>query len=138
MSMLSRQQLSKVFRSAIEASADPAMAAADWLASDIDPARSTVAELLTDPNISLDNLRKAKDVYKTMRILGETSMDRRIAANLYAAAIGAALLYHGERISRQSDDALHRVLESLRTDPKMPQPLRDLARAGLGAVNGSP
>ena len=92
--MLSRQQLSKVFRSAIEASADPAMAAADWLASDIDPARSTVAELLTDPNISLDNLRKAKDVYKTMRILGETSMDRRIAANLYAAAIGAAFADH--------------------------------------------
>ena len=137
MSMLSREQLSKVFRSAIDASADPAMAAADWLASDIDPARPTVAELLTDPNISLDNLRKAKDVYKTMRILGETSMDRRIAANLYAASIGAALLYHGERISRQSNDALHRGLEALQTDKKMPQPLRDLARAGLVAVNGS-
>ncbi len=137
MSMLSRQQLSKVFRSALEASADPAMAAADWLAWDIDSARPTVAELLTDPNISLDNLRKAKDVYKTMRILGETSTDRRIAANLYAAAIGAALLYHGEQISRQSDAALQRGLEALQTDTKMPQPLRDLARAGLGALNGS-
>ncbi len=113
------------------------MATADWLAADIDPARATVAELLTDPTISLDNLRKAKDVYKTMRILGETADDRCVAANLYAASIGAALLFHGERISRQSDSALHRGLESLQMDKKMPQPLRDLARAGLGALNGS-
>ena len=137
MSMLSRQQLSEVFRTAMKSSADPAMATADWLAADIDPARATAAELLTDPTISLDNLRKAKDVYKTMRILGETADDRCVAANLYAASIGAALLFHGERISRQSDSALHRGLESLQSDRKMPQPLRDLARAGLGALNGS-
>ena len=49
MSMVTRQHLSDVLRSAKEISANPAMAAADWLARDIDPQRSSAAELLTDP-----------------------------------------------------------------------------------------
>ncbi len=138
MSMVSRQQLSDVFRSAVEASADPAMAAANWLARDIDPNYQTAVELLTDSTASLETLRKAKDVYKTMRILGESSADRRIAARLYAASIGAALVHHGSRISRQSDSALQRGLQSLQTDMRMPQPLRQLAEAGLIMLAGPP
>jgi len=137
MSMLTRQQLSDVLRSAREVSADPAMAAADWLAHDIDPQRSSAVKLLTDADVSLENLRKAKDVYKTMRILGESSTDRRVAARLYAAAIGAGLVHHGKRISRQSDAALTRALEALRADMDMPQPLRRLAEAGLIMLDGS-
>ena len=91
MSMVSRQQLSDVLRSAVEASLDPAMASANWLARDIDPNYNTAVELLTDSTVSLETLHKAKDVYKTMRILGESSTDRRVAARLYAAAIGAVV-----------------------------------------------
>ncbi len=131
MSMVSRQQLSDVFRSAVEASTDPAMASANWLARDIDPNYNTVVELITDSTVSLETLRKAKDVYKTMRILGESSADRRIAARLYAASIGAALVHHDHRISRQSDSALQRGLHSLQRDMKMPLPIRRLAEAGL-------
>ena len=131
MSMLTRQQLSEVLRSAQEVSADPAMAAADWLARDIDPQYSTAVELLTDTGVSIENLRKAKDVYKTMRILGESSTDRRVAARLYAATIGAGLIHHGKRISRQSDAALTRGLEALQADMEMPEPLRRLAEAAL-------
>ncbi len=138
MSMVSREQLSDVFRSAVEASADPAMASANWLARDIDPKYNTAAELLTDSTVSLETLRKAKDVYKTMRILGESSADRRIAARLYAASIGAALVHHGCRISRQSDSALQRGLQSLQTDMRMSQPLRRLAEAGLIMLAGPP
>ena len=137
MSMVSREHLSDVFRSAVEASADPAMASANWLARDIDPDYNSVVELLTDSAVSLENLRKAKDVYKTMRILGESSADRRIAARLYAASIGAALVHHDHRISRQSDSALRRGLQSLQTDMRMPQPLRRLAEAGLIMLNGT-
>ena len=131
MSMLTRQQLSDVLRSAREVSADPAMAAADWLAHDIDPQRSSAVELLTDADVSIENLRKAKDVYKTMRILGESSNDRRVAARLYAAAIGAGLVHYSERISRQSDAALTRALEALQADMDMPESLRHLAEAAL-------
>jgi hypothetical protein len=77
MSMATRARLSDALRSAVEASVDPAMAAADWLARDIDPGYSSAISLLTDPDVSLDTLEKAKDVYKTMRIIGETTADRR-------------------------------------------------------------
>ena len=137
MSMVTRQQLSEVLRSAMEVSANPAMAAADWLARDIDPQRSSVVKLLTDRDVSIENLRKAKDVYKTMRILGESSTDRRVAARLYAATIGAGLIHRGKRISRQSDAALTRGLEALQADMDMPQALRRLAEAGLIRLNGS-
>ncbi len=136
MSMVTRQQLSEVLRSAMEVSANPAMAAADWLARDIDPQRSSAVALLTDPKVSIENLRKAKDVYKTMRILGESSTDRRVAARLYAATIGAGLIHHGKRISRQSDAALTRGLTSLQADMDMPEPLRRLAEAGLILLDG--
>lgn len=134
MSMVTRQQLGDVLRTAREVSVDPAMAAADWLARDIDPQHGTAVELLTDPNVSIKNLRKAKDVYKTMRILGESSNDRRVAARLYAATIGAGLIHHGKRISRQSDAALTRGLEALQADMDIPVPLRQLAGSGLARL----
>ena len=137
MSMVTRQQLSEVLRSAMEVSANPAMAAADWLARDIDPQCSSAVALLTDPKVSIENLRKAKDVYKTMRILGESSTDRRVAARLYAATIGAGLIHRGKRISRQSDAALRRGLEALLDDMDMPEPLRRLAGSGLNRLDGS-
>ncbi len=137
MSMVTRQQLSDVLRSAQEISANPSMAAADWLAHDIDPNRRSAVELLTDANVSVENLRKAKDVYKTMRILGESSTDRRVAARLYAATIGAGLVHRGKRISRQSDAALKRGLEALQADMDMPEPLRRLAEASLILLDGN-
>ena len=82
-------------------------------------------------------LKKAKDVYKTMRILGETAADRRLAARLYAASIGAALVRHDQRISRQSDSALKRGLQSLHEDAEVPDPLLQLAGTALCALGGS-
>lgn len=131
MNALLRQRLSDVLRSAVEASVDPAMAAADWLARDIDPTWNSAIELLTDPDIDAHTLAKAKDVYKTMRILGETSADRRLAARLYAAAIAAAMVRHRLRISRQSKTALKRALKTLHEDAEAPEPLRHLAGTAL-------
>ncbi|MHC4220709.1 MAG: hypothetical protein ACYSU7_19910 [Planctomycetota bacterium] len=129
--MAIRARLGDALRSAVEAAVDPAMAAADWLARDIDPERPSAVALLTDPDVSLETLMKAKDVYKTMRILGETAADRRLAARLYAASIGAALARHDHRISRQSDSALRRGLQSLHEDTEAPDPLRQLAVTAL-------
>ena len=131
-----RERLTDVLRSAVEASVDPAMAAADWLARDIDPRQPSAVVLLTDPKTSINKLKKAKDVYKTMRILGESSADRRLAARLYAASIAAALAHHGTRISRQSDTALRRALESLHEDTEIPDPLRHLAGKAICELEG--
>ena len=134
MCMATRKRLSDALRSAVESTVDPAMAAADWLARDIHPDCTSAVDLLTDTTASLETLQKAKDVYKTMRILGETPADRRLAARLYAASIGAALIVHETRISRQSDSALKRGLQSLQDDAEAPDPLRKLAGTALCAL----
>lgn len=134
MSSVMPDRLSDALRSAMEASCDPAMAAADWLARDINPDRASAVELLTHDSPSLPDLIKAKDVYKTMRIVGETSADRRLAARLYAASIAAALVHFDRRISRQSDSALRRGLQSLEEDHEAPEPLRRLAGSALNRL----
>ena len=128
------QQLREIVRWAVDVSNDPAVAVADWLARDIDPERESAVALLTDPDVTLATLRKAKTAFKTMRIVGETAADRRLAARLYLGSIAAALVRHGQRISRQSDAALQRALVSLLDDPLMAGPLRDLAGSALSAL----
>ena len=131
------KHISDALRSALEVAGDPSLAVADWLARDIDPTQPSAVALLTDPDVSLENLRKAKSVFKTMRILGETSADRRLAARLYAAAIAAALARYNQRVSRQSNEALLRGLRSLLEDDQMPDRLRKLAGSALGALKGN-
>jgi len=129
-----RNALSDVLRWAVESASDPSMAAADWLARDIDPTQSSATALLTDPRTSLQTLQQAKEVFKTMRIVGETVPDRRLAARLYLAAIAAAIVRYDKKISTQSDAALHRSLKSLVDDEDMPEKLRDLAGLALCIV----
>lgn len=124
-------QLSDALRWALEAMQSPSIASADWLAMDIDPNAPSAAALLADPNITLAQVRKAKSVFKTMRIVGETSSDRRIGARMYAAAIAAGILRHGKRVSRQSDGAITRALQGLVDDRRMPAELSQLAGMAL-------
>ena len=126
--------LGDTFRWVLETALDPAMAAADWLARDIDPACRSAVDLLTCPDVPLAHLDKAKDAFKTMRRLGEPATDRRVAARLYAAAIAAALLHHDHRISRQSDTALRRAFTALVDDDGMPPELRSMVGAALGSM----
>jgi len=131
-------RLSDAMRWALDSAADPSMASADWLAMDIDQTRPSAVALLTDSQISLSQLRKAKSVYKTMRMVGETAADRRLGARLYAAAIAAALIRHGRRISRQSDAALQRAFKSVMDDESVPPPLRDMAGQALCVLEEMP
>ncbi len=131
-----QDHLGEALRSALEISVNPAMASADWLARDIDPDRPSAVALLTDPRVPLDRLQEAKSTYKTMRIVGETGADRRVGARLYVAAIAAGLVYHRRRISRQSERALQRGLQSLLEDGLMPERLRTLAGEALGLLEG--
>ena len=134
MTTVTRDHLNEALRSALEANANPAMAAADWLARDVDPTHTSAVSLLTDPDVSLANLNSAKSAYKTMRIVGETSADRQVGAHLYAATIAAALVHHRRRISRQSNNALRRGLQSLVADGRIPESLRELAARALTRI----
>jgi len=133
-----RTQLSDALQWALDTSTDPAMASADWLAMDIDESRPSAVALLTDSAVTLSQLRKAKSVYKTMRMVGETAADRRLGARLYAAAIAAALIWHGRRISRQSDAALRRAFQSLLDDEELPAALREMAGKALCVLEEMP
>ena len=126
-----RKLLGDTLRWALEATMNPAAAAADWIASDIDPERQTIVDLLSDADVTIDQLTEAKDAFKTMRVVGEMPADRRLAARLYAAAIAAALVHRNKRISRQSDAALGRAFRSLLDDRTMHQSLRTIAGLAL-------
>ena len=123
--------LKQALQWALDSLHQPAMAAADWLARDIDPSHPSAAALLSDPKITLAQVRQAKAVFKTMRIVGEKSADRRVGARMYAAAIAAGLVRHGRKITTQSDAALKRGFQGLLDDRRMPLPLRDLSGMAL-------
>ena len=126
--------MSDILRWALDSLHEPAIAAADWLARDIDPEQPTSTSLLTNPKITLLQVKQAKSVFKTMRIVGEKSADRRVGARMYAAAIAAGLVRHQRLISRQTPQALKRGFENLLDDQRMPQPLRDLAGMAICAL----
>jgi len=126
-----RSQLSDVIRWALEVEDAPAMAAANWLARDINPDCPSAVALVTGASVPVQQLEQAKHVFKTMRMLGETKADRRLGGQLYLAAIAAALVHHGTRISRQSDRALQRALAKMVDDTTAPQELRTLASYAL-------
>jgi hypothetical protein len=131
-------QFSDAFRWAIEDGADAAMASADWLARDINPECDGACQLLSDERVTLHQLREAKSAFKTLRIVGETSADRRAGARLYAASIASAIVRYDRRISSQSNRALRRGFAALRDDAKMNRTLRDLGAAALGRLTAKP
>ncbi|MCZ6836671.1 MAG: hypothetical protein O7G85_12915 [Planctomycetota bacterium] len=132
-----REKLSEALRWALELTTNPAMAAADWLARDIDPSRTGAVELLSDSSVSLETLNKAKDAFKTMRIVGEHAVDRRLGGRLYLAAIAAGIVHHHERISAQSDGALLKALREFIRDDSMPEQLREIADFAYLSIQNS-
>jgi hypothetical protein len=123
--------MSDMLHWALDSMHEPAIAAADWLARDIVPDQVSAAALLSNPRITLAQVKQAKSVFKTMRIVGEKSADRRVGARMYAAAIAAGLVRHGKLVTRQSDTALQRGFQGLLDDHRMPTALRDLAGMAL-------
>jgi len=110
---------------------DDGMASVNWLAADIDPQRPSAESLLVDPAVPLDALVAAKSAYKTLRVVGESSLERRLGARWYAATIAAGIVHHGVRISSQSDNALDRGFAALVDDESMPAAVRELVVRAL-------
>ncbi len=55
-------RIEQALRWALDTSMNASAASADWLASDIDDSRSSAAELLTSPSVTVFQLRRAKCV----------------------------------------------------------------------------
>jgi hypothetical protein len=104
---------------------DEALAAVNWLVSDIDPSYDSALQMVTDATVPLDTLVRSKEAFKVMRMMGETTADRRIAARFYAAVIAVALARHDVRISTQSTSALKRGFESLQSDVLLNRVMRE-------------
>lgn len=128
----------EALRWALEEHEDSSMASADWLVRDINPDQPSAVALLISEDVPLEQLKLAKDAFKTMRIVGETATDRSLASRLYLGAIAAAMVRHGQRITQQSDRALYRGLESMARDPNIVAPLREMADEALRWLDAHP
>lgn len=112
----------------------PDMAIADLLARDLDPACQGAVDLLTSDATPVEILARAKGLFKTLRIAGETRHDRRMGAVLYASAIAAALVRFDERISVQRRDTLRRAFAQVESDAALPPELRAIARDAIARL----
>lgn len=122
------------FRWALDASADPSRAAADWLAREIVPNARDAAAAVASTQTSIEQVTALKTAFKALRTGAATPAERNRAARLYAAAIATGLVRFGTRISRQSDGALRKAFAALRDDPTCEEPLRDLATVALSRI----
>ncbi len=107
---------------------DPAVAAADWLAEDVAPGCGSALQLVTSATTTIEDLRRAKDAFKAMRVMGEHAADRRLAAWLYLGTIAAAAVHHDRLITSQSSRALGKALAAMAQEERVPEVLRRLAR----------
>ena len=111
---------------------------ADWLAREVAPdstsADDAVLSKVDDPESDLIRLRTLKSAFKTLRLTGETTEDRRAGARYYAAVIAAAILRHGIRISSQRQQRLLDALEDLEKDESISSEIRELAAQALARM----
>jgi hypothetical protein len=115
----------------------PDLAIADLLVRDLDPGCAGVVDLLTSDRTPVEILARAKGLFKTLRMAGETRHDRRMGAILYACTIAAALVRFDEHISVQRRDTLRKAFVQIEADAALPPELRALARDALARVTAS-
>lgn len=97
-------------------------------------APSTFRELLSQPNPPIELLRRAKDFAKIRRNQPELGLPVEIATAIYFAAIAAALVHLGTRISELSDPHLVDGFDWCRKRPWMDGALRSLMDAAATRV----
>jgi hypothetical protein len=94
-----------------------------------------MSDLLLDSSTDLSVLETLKDYAKELARRSETEAKQAAATALYYAAIGSALVFHSQKITRHSYDKLHRAYTELEQKRWIPSELKDLfqkARAICG------
>ncbi len=106
----------------------PAVAAGDWIAYEVDPARGSAVALLTDPTTPLSRIQRARVLWAALRAEGETPAERTMGSRLAIAAAAAAFLFHGTRISAHDDEALLQAIRAAQADEIVPGDVRTMLR----------
>ncbi|MDG2022426.1 MAG: hypothetical protein P8J59_10800 [Phycisphaerales bacterium] len=131
--------LTDSLRWALAIGSEPERSAVDWLAAELVPDRpdAVAAICKADPESDEDlrRLRLLKSGFKTLRLSGEHSTDRRLAARHYAATIAAGVVRHGCWITRQRPDRLLSALQDLADDDAMDDSLRSIASEAIAIAN---
>ncbi|MAH64949.1 MAG: hypothetical protein CMJ27_00930 [Phycisphaerae bacterium] len=131
--------LTDSLRWAIAIGAEPERSTADWLAIELAPGTGNAVAAICDPvpdsAEDLERLRLLKLGFKTLRLGGEDSTDRRLAARYYAATLAAGLVRHGVWISRQRTDRIVEALRSLAEDEAMNDRLRAVASTAIAIAS---
>jgi hypothetical protein len=115
---------------------DPATAAGDWIAYEVDDNRGTAVTLLTDPTTPLSRIRRARVLWSALRAEGETAEERTMGSRLAIAAAAAALLFHGERITPHDDAALDAAMRSVVADEAVAAEIRTMVRMAQKKLGG--
>jgi len=127
--------LTDSLRWAIAIGAEPERSTADWLAIELAPGTPDAVAAICDPgpdaDADLERLRLLKRGFKTLRLGGEDSIDRRLAARYYAATLAAGLVRHGVWISRQRTDRIVEALQGLAEDESIDGRLRAVASTAI-------
>lgn len=127
--------LTDSLRWAIAIGAEPERSTADWLAIELAPgaenAVAAICDSIPDADADLERLRLLKRGFKTLRLGGEDSTDRRLAARYYAATLAAGLVRHGLWISRQRTDRIVEAVQGLADDEAIDDRLRAVASTAL-------
>ncbi len=107
----------------------PASAAGDWIAYEVDPSRASPAALLCDPSTPVSRLRRARILYAALRADGETTEERTLGSRLAVACAAAAFLFHGERLTSHDDAALLASFRSAAADEGLDPKVREMVSA---------
>jgi hypothetical protein len=76
-------------------------------------AGNSFSQLILNPDADLLVLKRIKDFTKDWRKKAVSDFERDVIAVIYYAAIASALVYHGQRITSFSRDALNKTFSSL-------------------------
>ncbi|MBM4113952.1 MAG: hypothetical protein FJ253_11395 [Phycisphaerae bacterium] len=107
---------------------------ADHMARELDPRCLGAIDLITSGHATLETLVRAKALFKTLRLEGETAEDRQLGSQLYAGAIAAAIVGFGEPATRQRPESLRRAFVRMQENLSLPPSLRQLARRAERAL----
>ncbi len=116
---------------------DPALAAADWVAQEVDASRPSAVALLVDPETPLSRLIRARTFYMALRAEGESPAERTLGGRMALAATAAALVFHGERITAHDDEALLAAFRAVEQDSAVPPPIQALIMRAIEALPGA-
>jgi len=101
-------------------------------------AGESLRTLLLDPKVDVLVLERIKDHAKERGIIAKSEVEREVALALYFAAIAAAILYHGTKISQHPWRDLEPSLKALSRQAWIPSDLLGLFTTAASYCKNKP